>query len=122
MARPARSRRRAYRWGWWAERLAAGLLRVKGYRVLARRFRAPGGEVDLVVRRGGLVVFVEVKARRDPAQAAEAIGERQRRRVARAAEAFVARHPELAGCAMRFDAVLISPWRRPRHIAAAWLP
>ena len=104
--------------------LAAGWLRLKGYSILARHFtsgRGTGaGEVDIVARRGGVIAFIEVKARPDHERAAEAISSGQRRRIARGAQAFLARHPRLAGCSLRFDAVLVAPWRPLRHIRDAW--
>lgn len=118
----AEGRRRAWRFGWLAEGLCALLLRLKGYRVLARRWRSGGGEIDLIARRGRVLVFVEVKARRDPGAAAEAVAPRQRRRIVQAARAFVARHPAAAGLDWRFDAVLVTPWGPPCHIVDAWRP
>lgn len=117
-------RLRALTRGRLAEMAAALWLRLKGYSILARHVttgRGTGaGEIDIIARRGNLLAFIEVKARPDFAQAAQAIGPQQRRRIARAAEAFLARRPELAHCAMRFDAVLVSPWRPLRHISDAW--
>lgn len=107
-----------------AETLAAWWLRLKGYRVLARGFtigRGRGaGEVDLIVRRGSVVAFVEVKARAALAQAAAAITPAQQIRIARAAQAFVSGRDDLAGCVWRFDAVLITPRAFPCHISDAW--
>lgn len=106
------------------EILAVWWLRLSGWRVLARGFsigRGRGaGEVDIIARRGAVVAFVEVKARRDLDRAAEAITARQRQRIRRAAQAFIAHRPELAGCALRFDAMLVTPKRLPRHIRDAW--
>ncbi|SMF08706.1 putative endonuclease [Tistlia consotensis] len=119
-ARP--ERRAAYARGRGAERWAAWWLRLEGYRILARDFRVPQGEIDLIARRGRLVIFVEVKHRDRQAAAAEAIGRRQRLRIERAAAAFLQRHPALAACRLRFDALLLSPRRLPRHVAAAWRP
>ncbi len=113
-------RRRAYGFGRRAERLAAWWLRLKGYRILARDFRVPAGEIDLIVRRGRTLALVEVKARAELDQAWDALGPRQRRRIARAGEAFLQRRPDLAGMDRRFDVVLMAPGRRPRHIADAW--
>ena len=93
---------------------------AKGFRIRARRWRSPVGEVDLVARRGRLLVFVEVKARGRFDDAAEAVTERQRRRIAGAAAAWLASHADDVGCDIRFDAVLVAPWRLPRHIAAAF--
>lgn len=116
----APSRQTAARAGRWAERLAAWRLRLAGYRVLARNYRSPAGEIDLVVRRGRTLVFVEVKSRGDLADAAEAIRVGQQRRIRNAATAFLARHPHLGTCELRFDAVLVAPGRLPRHIPDAW--
>ncbi|MBC7906563.1 MAG: YraN family protein [Rhodospirillaceae bacterium] len=107
-----------------AETLAAWWLRLKGYRVLARGYaigRGRGaGEVDLIVRRGDVVAFVEIKARATLAQAAHAITPNQQDRIIRAARAFVSGQPKLAACVLRFDAVLITPKSWPRHISDAW--
>jgi putative endonuclease len=70
-------------WGRWAESVAAWSLRLRGYRIVARRFRTPLGEIDLIARRGRLVAFVEVKARGDLEQALVALSLKQRQRTAR---------------------------------------
>jgi putative endonuclease len=113
-------RKAAFRLGVSAENRAAILLAAKGYRTIARRWKSPVGEIDLVVRRGRLIAFVEVKARKALAEAAESVLLRQRRRIVAAAEAWLAAHPEHAGYDIRFDAVLVSPGRLPQHIVAAF--
>ena len=113
-------RQAAWVFGRRAETLAAWWLRFKGYRILARDFRTALGEIDLVARRGGVLALVEVKARPSLAEAAEAIGHNQRRRIGRAANAFLQRHPRLCTLALRFDAVLIVPGHWPHHIPDAW--
>ena len=121
--RPASlERRRAWLRGRRAETVAAWLLRLKGYRVLARDFRAKVGEVDLIARRGGILALVEVKARPSLEEAIEAIGPRQRRRIERAAEAFLQQNAGLATLNPRFDVILIVPRRWPRHVPDAWRP
>ena len=115
-------RRRAYRAGHQAEWLAAMALRAKGYRILAQRYRTPVGEIDIVARRGGTVVIVEVKQRGDLAEGLDAVRPRQLQRIARAAEAYVATHRELASLEIRFDVMVVLPWRWPRHIIDAWRP
>lgn len=112
----------ADRLGRWAEWRCVWRLRLCGYRVLARRLRTPAGEIDIVARRGALVAFVEVKARVNADAAAFALTEPQWRRIARAAELFVARRPALADCAIRFDAMLVTPRGWPTHIIDAWRP
>jgi putative endonuclease len=115
-----RDRKAAQRHGLWAETLAAWRLRLAGYRVLKRNFRVPSGEIDLIVRRGKTVAFVEVKARPDRALAALSIQPFQQARIRNAAQAFLARRPELAGLDLRFDVVLVCPGRLPQHIPDAW--
>lgn len=113
-------RRRRYRYGWLAETLCAWRLRLSGYRVLARRFKTPVGEIDVVARRGGTLVFVEVKARQDGASALHALTPRQRARIRRAASAFLAAHPQFAGLNARFDVMVVAPWQIPHHLIDAW--
>jgi len=102
-----------------AEWVAAWFLRLKGYRVLARRYRAPVGEIDLIVRRGKLIAFVEVKARATLVEAVESVTPAGRRRVGRAAAAWLASHPA-AGFDLRFDVVALSRRRLPRHLPGAF--
>jgi putative endonuclease len=119
-AGPRPERRAAFRLGLSAETRAAALLLMKGYRIVARRWRSPVGEIDLVARRGRVLVFVEVKARATLDDAAESVTPRQRRRIVAGAEAWLARHPDDGECNIRFDAVLVVPRRWPRHIPAAF--
>lgn len=113
-------RRKAFRFGLGAETRAVWLLRLKGYAILARRWRTPGGEADIVARRGATLVFVEVKARADLIAAREAIGPAQQRRIAAAASAWLARHPADMARILRFDAVFVAPARWPVHIVSAF--
>jgi putative endonuclease len=113
-------RQAAFKLGVTAEGRAALLLAAKGYRELARRWKSPVGEVDLVVRRGRTLVFVEVKARPRIDDAAWSVLTRQKRRIVAAAEAWLAAHPEHAGYDIRFDAVLVAPGRLPQHLVAAF--
>ena len=113
-------RRTAFRFGLSAEGRAAAFLIAKGYRILARRFRTPLGEIDIVARRGGVLVFVEVKARDNFDEAAESINKRQQNRIIGAAQMWLADHPEDAMRDMRFDAILIIPGRLPRHLPGAF--
>ena len=118
--RSAASRRRAHRHGRLAECVAALLLLAKGYRVLARRYAGNGGELDLVVSRGRVVAFVEVKRRQDLDMAREAIGAQKQLRFGRAARHWLARNPWAAGWTLRCDAVFVAPRRWPRHLPDAF--
>ncbi len=117
---PGRSRRAAYRLGLSAEARASLWLRLKGYRILAKRHRTPRGEIDLIVRRGGTVAFVEVKARNTREAALEAITARAQHRIVEAAHLWLARHPHLMDATLRFDAVLVTPRQVPHHVVNAW--
>ena len=110
----------AFRTGLSAESRAAAYLMAKGYRILARRFRTPHGEIDLVARRRNLLAFVEVKARATLDEAAFAVTPRQQLRIINAAQAWLVAHPEHAEFELRFDAVLIAPRSLPRHLLAAF--
>ena len=110
----------AFRFGLSAESRAAAFLIAKGYRIAARRFKSPVGEIDIVARRRRSLVFVEVKARERLDDAAEAVTPRQRRRIIAAAEAWLARYPDDVTRAMRFDVVLVAPGRLPRHLPGAF--
>ncbi|TCK29982.1 putative endonuclease [Ancylobacter aquaticus] len=115
-----RRRRAAFARGVEAEAAAATLFEAKGFAILERRARTPRGEIDLVARRDGLVVFIEVKARASLRFAAESILLRQRRRIVGAAEIYLSRHPELAGLDMRLDVVLVAPGAPPLHLPGAF--
>ncbi len=98
----------SYARGTAAEAHCEALLAAQGFTVLGRRIRTGAGEIDLVARRGGLTVIVEVKARPSTADAAFAITPRQRARLAAAAEALMAAEPGWFGDALRFDAMLVA--------------
>lgn len=95
-------------------------LMLKGYWPLARRYGAAGGEIDLVMRRGRTIAFIEVKARATLETALAAIDGRKRARFSRAVRAWVAAHPECIGLTLRADAVLVAPRRWPTHLADAF--
>jgi putative endonuclease len=103
-----------------AERLAALYLILKGYRILARRARTSLGEIDLVATRGEVLAFVEVKYRPNADAAAESVRVRQQKRISGAARAFLARHPKFNEKTIRFDLVIMAPWRWPDHVLNAW--
>lgn len=113
------NRRRAERGGRRAEIVAAMWLRLKGWRILARRVRTPVGEVDLVARRGATLAFVEVKGRSSFTAAEQALDEWRLRRVSRAAEALIPRYGR-PGDVTRIDALFVVPGRLPRHLPDVW--
>jgi putative endonuclease len=107
----------AFRTGLSAESRAAALLMAKGYRILAKRFRTPHGEIDIVTKRRKILALVEVKARASLDEAAFAVTPRQQARIINAAQAWLAAHAEFE---LRFDAIPIAPRHLPRHLLAAF--
>ena len=103
-----------------AESRAAAWLIARGYRILARRFKSPMGEIDIIAARRFTLIFVEVKARATLDEAALSITERQKQRIAVAAEIWLANNPMPAIRDMRFDVVLVAPGKLPRHIPSAF--
>lgn len=113
------ARRRAERTGRRAEWLAAQFLRLKGFSIIERRYKTPGGEIDLIAIRRSLIVFAEVKARADFEEAVFAVTPAARRRIAAAARLFMSRNPALANSDIRYDILAVAGWRI-RHVADAW--
>src|SRR6202051_2723980 len=114
---PRREKIAAFRLGLSAETRAAMLLIAKAYRIVARRWKTPFGEIDIVARRRRALVFVEVQARDSVDAAVAAVS--ARRNIA-AAELWLAHHPDDAGSDIRFDVILVAPGKMPRHIANAF--
>jgi putative endonuclease len=117
---PRPERIAAFQRGLSAESRAALFLIAKAYRILARRWKTPFGEIDIVARRRGVVVFVEVKARGSVDEAVEAVTERTKRRVMAAAELWLARQPHQPNGEIRFDVIVVTPGKMPRHIVNAF--
>ena len=111
-----RKRLRAYRKGFTSEWLAAAALLIKGYRIVAWRYRTKLGEIDLIARRGDLVLIVEVKARASLAAAMDAVAFQSAQRIEGAADMWLSRQPDYARLSVRFDLVAVLPWRWPVHV------
>ena len=107
---------KAYRRGHRGEWLAAIALKAKGFRIVARRYRTKLGEIDLIARRGDLVLIVEVKARRTLVEAMEAIAHESERRIESAADLWLSRQSDYSRLSVRFDMVAVLPWRWPVHV------
>ncbi len=117
---PRPERQVAFQLGISAETRAAAFLIAKGFRILARRWKSPLGEIDIVARRRSLLVFVEVKARNNLEEAAWSVTPRQQQRIAAAAEAWLAANGSDGFRDIRFDAILVAPGKMPRHIQGAF--
>jgi len=119
-AAPRPERVAAFRLGVSAESRAAFFLIAKAYRIVARRWKSPFGEIDIVARRRRALVFVEVKARDTIDEGLEAVSERGKRRIVDAAQFWLAQHPGDVNAEIRFDVILVAPGKIPRHIANAF--
>jgi putative endonuclease len=117
---PDARRVRAERQGRWAELAALWSLRLKGYRLLAHRYKSPHGEVDLIMRRGQVTAFIEVKARRSTDLGIECVTPFQARRISAAARSWMGRDLRAARDFCRFDIVAVSPYHWPRHVENAF--
>lgn len=113
-------RQQAEQRGRWAETAALWALRLKGYRLLARRFKAKTGEVDLIMRRGDVTAFIEVKARHTRDAALYSVTPHQVRRISGGASAWMARDQLANRQFCRFDIVAVTPYQWPQHIENAF--
>jgi putative endonuclease len=112
----APARLKAYRRGHRGEWLAAAALMLKGFRIVERRYRTRLGEIDLIARRGDLVLIVEVKVRATLRDAMEAVGRQSETRIEAAADVWLARQPDFSRLSVRFDMVAVLPRRWPVHV------
>ena len=117
---PSKARIAAQLGGHRGEALAALFLRCKLYRITARRYKTPVGEIDLIAERFGTTVFVEVKARSRAESEAETLESVNQARILRAAQYWLARHPAKAATPLRFDIIVLTPGRWPRHLVDAF--
>lgn len=111
--------------GRWAESFACACLRLKGFSIVARRFRPPyqgtaGSEIDIIAKRRNLFIFVEVKLRKTKEEAILSLTSQQQEGIRETAELFIAQTKTDARALFRFDGFFLSPWRLPLHIADAW--
>lgn len=113
-------RRRAEAKGRRAEWLAALALMLRGYRIVTMRYKTPLGEIDLVARKGNLITFIEVKARRDLTTGVDAVSYTAQQRIAAAGELFISKQPDSNQLSWRHDIIVVSPWKWPVHLPGAF--
>lgn len=112
--------RGTYQDGLRAEMIARFVLRLKGYRIIAQRYKTPGGELDIVARRGRTLVFVEVKYRGSVEEALCCLTPSMKGRIVKAARHFLAAYPDYNDYAMRFDLMAVAGIFSFRHLDNAW--
>ena len=113
-------RKKSYQRGLWAENVGVLFLRLKGYQIIERRAKTPLGEIDIIAKRGNILIAVEVKARASQEIAAYSITATQKQRIARALVYWCQHHQNYLALDKRFDAMLVAPWAFPHHILDAW--
>ncbi|QQG36953.1 MAG: YraN family protein [Micavibrio aeruginosavorus] len=114
------SRKQTYRDGLRAEAISVFLLRLKGYRILARRYKTPVGEIDIIARRGCVLAFIEVKSRATLAEALSCLTPAMQGRIINAARHFIAAYPDYGDYDMRFDLMALGRGFTVRHLDNAW--
>lgn len=117
---PDRRKLRAERRGRFAEYRAALCLMLKGYRIVAMRYRTKLGEIDIIARQGDLIACVEVKARRSADDGVFAVTATAQRRIRAASDLWLGRQPDFARLSVRYDIITVTPWGWPRHLADAF--
>lgn len=122
MANSADKRRRAYQKGHVGEYLAGWILRLKLFRIVARRYKTKSGEIDLIARRGNLILMVEVKARPTLEQAMDAVSATALHRIESAGDEWLAKQPDYANLSIRYDLIAVLPRRWPIHVKAIYTP
>ena len=109
-----KKKRKAYRFGLWAECVAILYYLLKGYIPIARRYKTKLGEIDLIVVSNRTVIFVEVKARKS--EGAFPLHPKQRERIQHAAMLFVAKQKRFATLIQQIDLLIVKPLRWPTRI------
>lgn len=109
----------AYKFGLVSELKVIWYLRLKGYSVLERRLRTKLGEIDLIAKKGATLAIIEVKARKNINES-EVLSSAQMKRISNAASLLIAKKPELANLNIRFDLIIVKPWKLPGHLKNAW--
>jgi putative endonuclease len=106
------------------ETAAARWLQERGMQVLARNFKCKTGEIDIVARDNAHLVFLEVRARSNPAynSAAGSVDRRKQLRILRTAQSFLQRHPGLANLPCRFDVIAFEPRQSGSALEIRWIP
>ena len=117
-----KNKRTTYQTGIIAEQIAIYALRLKGYRILAQRYKTRYGEIDIIARHKNAIVFIEVKARQGEDEALSAVTHKMKTRIENAARDYISRNPVVQELSVRFDFIAISPPFFFRHLDNAWRP
>jgi len=113
-------KKKTYDWGIKAEKMATAYLKVKGYKILAERYKTSYGEIDIIAERKNVTCFIEVKARKTKDQALESITPKMRKRISDSALHYIAHHPD-DNMDYRFDVISVTPPFTIHHLENAWM-
>ena len=113
------NKRRYYYFGILAELVAALYLRCKFYQIIARRFKSPFGEIDLIAKKGDRIIFIEIKARKDTSLM-DFISKHQQQRIIKASQYFLLKFPRYQNHYLRFDAIIMNRYCWPKHFINYW--
>ncbi|AKK20188.1 YraN family protein [Candidatus Liberibacter africanus] len=113
-------RRQALRYGFFAEVLSAIFLMIKGWKIIALRYRNRCGEIDIIARRNNFVIFVEVKARKNFQNAIFAVSNKNCKRIRAASKIWIAQQTNYQLLSYQYDIIAVAPWRLPRHLPNAF--
>ena len=102
-------KRKSYIFGIFTENIAKLFLTICFYRILESRYKTKFGEIDLIVKRGNLVAFVEVKGRKSKKNIHETITNHQKKRIIQSSNYFLMKNKVYGECYFRYDAFLFSP-------------
>ena len=95
-------------------------LRLKGYRILSRRYRTPLGEIDIIARKRSLILMVEVKARHSIREAVDSVTYESMHRIRKASDIWLSRQPDVHALSVRFDIIAMCPGKLPVHLENAF--
>lgn len=110
---------RSFTFGILGEYYTAWYYRLKFYQIIAKRYKNYCGEIDIIASKGKNLVFIEVKSRSN-SYGEKIIRSNQQRRISRSAQLFIADNPKYQSYNMRFDFVLVRPFKLPEIIPNAW--
>ncbi len=102
--------------GYWGEFFSILLLKLKGYKILAHRYKTKVGEIDIIAQKRDTIIFVEVKSRKNEEKCIIAITQKQLHRIQNASQIFLQNNPALQECFSRYDVILVSNWKFPIHL------
>lgn len=115
-----KKRRIAYHFGQLSEWIAVAYLMLKGYQILEHNYRTKVGEIDLIAKKKSTLVIIEVKARKTYSDFP--LSFKQQQRIAKAATLYLIQKPKLQILDLRFDLIIISVWKWPKHMKNVWVP